>query len=310
MSFFNRDKIKEKIRYWIQVISGTSQYEERINTLYFFLNNYCDILSFPEATGSLRMIQKGDALLLQIVDIICVKHKIEYWIDAGTCLGAVRHHGFIPWDDDIDINMIRTDYERARHILKEELKEYGISVEESKDEPIAHVGIGYKHRETGLWIDLFPFEYTTIDPKNKRNIEGFKRKNTQYQRQWRKKRNKYDRKKMFKYRKKFIPEICEKKEAKSIINCPEWCPKPMIFEVKNIFPLNYMMFEGFKVPVPNDAHKYLEIFYGNNYMNFPQSGVMHHGDGRGHLSTWAQKSGTDMNQIIRELEDVLNMVKQ
>lgn len=61
--------------------------------------------------------------VLEVVDNICQKHNIPWFADFGTLLGAVRHHGFIPWDDDIDITLKRPDYNRLINLLKTELPE-------------------------------------------------------------------------------------------------------------------------------------------------------------------------------------------
>lgn len=61
--------------------------------------------------------------VLHQVDIICKRHNIMYYAECGTLLGAVRHGGFIPWDDDLDIGMRRVDYTRFLHYAKTELPE-------------------------------------------------------------------------------------------------------------------------------------------------------------------------------------------
>ena len=72
----------------------------------------------PKAQGNLRLIQKANAKFLKIFDEICKENNIEYWIDFGTLLGAIRHKGFIPWDDDVDVSMKRDDYEKFISLFK------------------------------------------------------------------------------------------------------------------------------------------------------------------------------------------------
>ncbi len=69
----------------------------------------------------LKKLQKVLLEMLDEVVRICNKHKLDYFISGGTCLGAIRHSGFIPWDDDIDMVMPREDYEKFLEIAKDEL---------------------------------------------------------------------------------------------------------------------------------------------------------------------------------------------
>ncbi len=68
-------------------------------------------------------LQKVNLYILQEIDRICKKYKINYTLDSGTLLGAIRHGGFIPWDDDADIAMTRSNFEAFRRIVKRELSD-------------------------------------------------------------------------------------------------------------------------------------------------------------------------------------------
>lgn len=60
----------------------------------------------------LRELQLRMLDILVVIDKICFENDIKYWLDGATLLGAVRNGGFVPWDDDIDISMLRDDYEK------------------------------------------------------------------------------------------------------------------------------------------------------------------------------------------------------
>jgi len=61
---------------------------------------------------SVKEAQNTMLKLLLAFDKICQENQLTYWLDHGTLLGAVRHQGFIPWDDDLDVSMPREDYEK------------------------------------------------------------------------------------------------------------------------------------------------------------------------------------------------------
>lgn len=65
----------------------------------------------------LHALQRVLMMMLRDIDFVCQKENIPYILGGGTCLGAVRHKGFIPWDDDIDINMTRKGYERFSEVF-------------------------------------------------------------------------------------------------------------------------------------------------------------------------------------------------
>lgn len=71
----------------------------------------------------LEQVHRVNLRLLREIDRICRKYKLHYMLDAGTLLGAVRHQGFIPWDDDVDVVFTRDNYEKFRKVARRELPE-------------------------------------------------------------------------------------------------------------------------------------------------------------------------------------------
>ncbi|MBQ3527690.1 MAG: LicD family protein [Clostridia bacterium] len=116
-----------------------------------------------------------NVMLEMMADIhrVCKKHGINYILDGGSMLGAVRHKGFIPWDDDLDIAMLRDDYIRFTEIANKELdKKYVFQCNENTKEypynfgKVFCVNTQYVERFTkdldichGVYIDVFPMDY-------------------------------------------------------------------------------------------------------------------------------------------------------
>lgn len=75
--------------------------------------------SIPQAGHDLRMVQLGNVFLLSKLQEICNNHDIHIWLDFGNLLGAVRHKGFIPWDDDLDVGILRKDLKKLREVIND-----------------------------------------------------------------------------------------------------------------------------------------------------------------------------------------------
>ena len=118
-------------------------------------------------------VKKMQAVVLKIlcdIDTFCRKYKIRYFLSGGSCLGAIRHKGFIPWDDDGDIMMPRPDYERFIKLFSEECADkYTVgALSTSKDwqRQFARVwdnNTSWKSTsvddvEMGIFIDIFPID--------------------------------------------------------------------------------------------------------------------------------------------------------
>ena len=122
----------------------------------------------PEGS-TLRKHQMRMLEMLIEVDKICQKHNIKYWIEGGTLLGAVRHGGFIPWDDDLDIAVMHDEYKKMLDVLERELPEnmkvqsfktdrtFCYSYAKVRDLNSEIIEIGYpEYKYNGIFIDIFP----------------------------------------------------------------------------------------------------------------------------------------------------------
>lgn len=132
--------------------------------------------------GELAKLKQVELDILVEVDRVCRKLGISYWLDAGTLLGAARHSGFIPWDDDIDIAMLRDDYERFLEVAPVELSS-GFTLCERRTQrdmiqsfaKVRRDGTRYvegstegKDAHQGIWIDVFPFDTISAEEDSRR----------------------------------------------------------------------------------------------------------------------------------------------
>lgn len=134
--------------------------ERQENVFYQYKKDKIDITKVPQAQGLLRDIQLANLALLKELAYVCEKNNFKYILDAGTLLGAIRHTGFIPWDDDIDILMFREDYEKIVSAFKNTTRNSDIYAEYHRDKDTnSQYFIKIKHKKCPfLGVDIFPLD--------------------------------------------------------------------------------------------------------------------------------------------------------
>ena len=124
----------------------------------------------------LDSLKKIQIKILNYVTEFCEKNSINYWLDSGTLLGAIRHKGYIPWDDDIDIGMLRKDYDKFTELFGKENGNYEfVCYENTPDFYLPHgkvcdtSTILYEPDENGyklaVNIDIFVYDNAPDDDK-------------------------------------------------------------------------------------------------------------------------------------------------
>ena len=246
-----------------------------------------------------EQLQKLHGALLEIldeVDRICQKNDIAYFLDSGTALGAIRHGGFIPWDDDIDVGMMREDYERFITAAEKELGER-FFLQIFKTDPyyykfnakirLNHTffpeksSVNMQHR--GIFIDIFPFDYLPEDDSKAK--EMLQRSRVLFRRVWftrpdikpvlfkdkllkllysgwsyQKQRTNYE---------NFIRSFENDKTGKTTCFIYHMLrKKDYMFNVDDMLPVKPVPFEDRTYMIMNDPDAYLTIMYGD-YMQLP-----------------------------------------
>ena len=242
-----------------------------------------DLSHYNPEGSTLRRAQLRMLEILKVVDAICAKHGIEYTLDGGTLLGAVRHGGFIPWDDDLDINIKREDLAKLRKILPRELPSHLVYQDyftdpyyptliakvREKDSYIYEEPCTDKLKEKGLFIDLIPIEEIP-------NLKWKAKLDYWYGHCLRGIHHYSDTKDTilswivlpFAWMLTILTRFTNKfRHIDQLAHIYGWQAYNG-FSKKDYYPIKRMSFEGFRACVPNNPDAVLKALFGN-YMQIP-----------------------------------------
>ncbi len=248
--------------------------ENIINSYHRLLNN----LFIYNKVEPKRLVQLSHELTMQLLDFVnnvCEKHDLQWWMFAGTLLGAFRHEGFIPWDDDCDINMIREDYESFFKIFPLEIEKYNLSdCIEINATTMTPTGYYLPFLKVNYWfdqeadelltfLDIFPVDYLEDEipdyvSKHKNEHQVIIKKLLDGQ----------DRDTVINESSKKL-HITQNK-TNLLTNGVEDPGFETINKYDDIFPLTSLKFENRVYPCPNKPDLYIEKLYGKNFRQIPK----------------------------------------
>ena len=244
----------------------------------------------PEGSP-LRRQQMVMLRMVKELDRICKKHDIPYFLYGGTLLGAFRHNGFIPWDDDLDVAMLRKDYKRLVKVLPDELpddiafqnndtdKNYFFFIAKLRDKRsyLEEEEFDTVFKERGIYIDIFPLDKILPWAQNLR-IQSLAynifRAGNGSEAAMRKVRalTWFNRHVSF----PLLRGISKLSGTKALM-CDLGIQFHKIYDLKDVFPLKTHQFEDIQLPVPDNSHHMLQVMFGD-YMQLPDDldNVYHH----------------------------------
>lgn len=277
------DKLAKKIKKLERQNRNQNKILDSYNDLFNNLYLDCDL----KPKGILKKVQDLGFEILLFVDKVCRKHDLDYWLDYGTLLGAVRHQGYIPWDDDLDAGMMRKDYNRLYDVIADEidkanLKNFGCRFMKS----VIHEKVQYRYlkvyyhfdgfdQDDLACLDIFPYDYIKVETvenlddvylKCRENFHEQNRNNVAFDVVL---KNYYE-----------CLNLNMEREDNFIMGIEGVRSKfdtyPIqISDTEELFPLNEVTFNHHEFPAPNDTIGYLKETYGDSYLKVPKT-VRHH----------------------------------
>ena len=250
-----------------------------------FYHSFSSPMEIPAAEGNLRLIQRASAKFLNRFDRFCKENSITYFLDCGALLGSVRHGGFIPWDDDIDIGMMRQEYDKLYALCKSGAgKEHGFELVFESNRRNKCLPKIQSVESKNIFIDIFPYDYHFEKIESLSKKLAFSRKLNRV-RKIRSLFPVYDTDKLrerLKYvTEKYLLNGRRRRENEEVslflsIDFPhKW--KNKVYDWDMIFPLSEIIFEGMSFPAPNKPAAILANIYGD-YMKIPHDSYPRHVD--------------------------------
>ena len=259
--------------------------KENKNQVTVDYTKYEDITKIPPAEGFLRDYQLALLSILKEMHRVCEQNGLRYMLSGGTLLGAVRHKGFIPWDDDIDTDMMREDYDRFAQIFNEKTSNPDLYCELWRDKHASATCIlKIRHKKISqAFVDVFPLDYCA------QKVEGKARQNLNRKVKLIRKLLSLspfrinDTGKLMKFLDWLSFNIVDKNKRADKLQKPlirwgldfphRW--DNWIYDYEQIFPLKKIEFEGYEFYCQNMPESVVRNIYGD-YMKFPKSICPHH----------------------------------